>query len=317
MARSGRTVAAAVLLAFCSAVAMAQQAPEPSVWDDPERFRALATRAEPWPLRDYPSPPRQSALPERCRPDERTEFRLAWGGARLWINPFSVRRSESYGTYQRWLFERLNKGLACPGDRTFAADRLSIHLAGSLNTQLDPRCHRGGLPPDPRPECDRPAGGGWHRTFVLGLPHLIEVLAPDPRFGPGDIRNGRLRRLLDQPDLERRPTRRGNTLLVGRGGLVMHGTLLPRLGDPSDTAEPLFVDCSFDWERPEPVPPPRSGGWTECAVLYRFRGALDLSYRFYREVFDEPDVPALALRVRDYVRAMLDGAEAQPRRPAQ
>lgn len=308
---------ATLLLALYAAPATGQeQAPEPSVWDDPERFRALAERAEPWPLRDYPPPASKSVLPDRCRPGERTEFRLAWGGARLWINPFSVRRSESYGTYQRWLFERLNKGLACPSDRAFAADRLSIHLAESLNTQLDPRCFRGGLPPDPRPECDRPDGRGWHRTFVLGLPHLIEVLAPDPRHGPGDIRDGLHESALRRPDLERRPTRRGSTLLVSRGGLVEHGTLLPRLGDPSDTAEPLFVDCSFVWERPEPVPPPGAGGWTECRVLYRFRGALDLSYRFYREVFDEPDVPALDLRVRDYVRAMLDGAEAQPRQPA-
>lgn len=103
---------------------------------------------------------------------------------------------------------------------------------------------------------------------------------------------------------------------MSRGGLVAHGTLLPRLGGPSDTAEPLFVDCSFEWERPEPVPPPGAGGWTECRVLHSFRGALDLPYRFYREIFDEPDVPALDPRVRDHVRTMLDGPETRPCPPA-
>jgi hypothetical protein len=294
---------------------MAQQAPEPTVWDDPERFRALATRAEPWPLRTHPPPARRSVLPDRCRPGERTEIRLGREGTRIRVDPFPTSVTgpwSAYQAYRRWKFDELGKGLACPGNRAFSAESLSIYLAEELPTQLDPRCFRGRLPPDPRPECDRPAGTGWHRTFVLGLPHLIQITAPDPRFGSGDIRNGSLRRTLLRPDLERRPTRRGNTLLVSRGGAEVHGTLLPRLGDPSDTAEPLFASCSFQWERPEPVPPPRSGGWTECAVLYRFRGVLDLSYRFYREVFDEPDVPALDLRVRDYVQRMLDGADALP-----
>jgi hypothetical protein len=111
------------------------------------------------------------------------------------------------------------------------------------------------------------------------------------------------------PGLERRPTRRGNVLLASRGGHEVHGTPLPRLGDPPDAAEPLFVGRSFGWERPEPVPAPRAGGWKECFVRYRFRGVLDL---FYREVFDEPDVPARDLRVRGFVQRMLDGTEALP-----
>lgn len=312
--RLRKLVAAGAFLALCSAPAAGQQpAPRPSVWDDPERFRALATRIEPWPLRGYPPPARQSVLPNRCRPGERTEIRLGRKGTRLWVEPFPTRvTSGQQRAYQRWLFEEFNKGLACPGDRAFSADSLSIHLAESLNTQLAPRCHRGGLPPDPRPECDRPAGGGWYRTFVLGLPHLIQIMAPASRFGPGDVRDGILDSATRQPDLERRPTRRGNTLLASRGGLVVHGTLLPRLGESSDTAEPFFVDCSFEWERPESVPPPGAGGWKECIVLYRFRGVLDLSYRFYREVFDEPDIPALDLRVRRLVQSMSDGAGALP-----
>jgi hypothetical protein len=46
-------------------------------------------------------------------------------------------------------------------------------------------------------------------------------------------------------------------------------------------------------------------------VRYRHRGVLDVAYRFYREVFDEPDIPALDVRVRRLVQQMLDGAEAR------
>lgn len=281
-----------------------------SVWDDPERFRALAERTEPWPLRNYPPPWGQSVLPGRCRPDERTEIRLGPQRTRLWVQPFPTQITSpwsEYKAYQRWESDELVKERACPGDRSFRADSLNIYLAESISGQLDPRCFRGGLPPDPRPECDRPAGSGWYRTFVLGLPHLIEIRAPDPRYGTGDIISGLHDHALRQPDLERLPTRRGNELLTSRGGQLVHGTVLARIGDPTDTSEPLFVSCSFEWGRPERASrvPFASGRWMECGVRYRFRGALDLSYRFYREIFDEPDIPALDLRVRDYVRAML------------
>jgi hypothetical protein len=45
-------------------------------------------------------------------------------------------------------------------------------------------------------------------------------------------------------------------------------------------------------------------------VRYRHRGVLDVAYR---EVFDEPDIPALDVRVRRLVQQMqmLDGAEAR------
>jgi hypothetical protein len=46
-------------------------------------------------------------------------------------------------------------------------------------------------------------------------------------------------------------------------------------------------------------------------VRYRHRRVLDVAYRFYREVFDEPDIPALDVRVRRLVQQMLDGAEAR------
>jgi hypothetical protein len=39
---------------------------------------------------------------------------------------------------------------------------------------------------------------------------------------------------------------------------------------------------------------------------------VDVRYSFYREVFDEPDIPALDARVRRLVQRMLEGAEALP-----
>jgi hypothetical protein len=40
---------------------------------------------------------------------------------------------------------------------------------------------------------------------------------------------------------------------------------------------------------------------------------LDVRYQFYREVFDEPDIPGLDLRVRRLVQQMMDGAQEQRR----
>jgi len=49
--------------------------------------------------------------------------------------------------------------------------------------------------------------------------------------------------------------------------------------------------------------------WTLCEVDYRHRRLLNVSYRFQREVHDEPDLPGLDQRVRQLVQRMLDGAE--------
>lgn len=43
------------------------------------------------------------------------------------------------------------------------------------------------------------------------------------------------------------------------------------------------------------------------------RGVVDVAYRFYREVFDEPDIPALDLRVRGFVQQMIDGGATAQR----
>jgi hypothetical protein len=84
--------------------------------------------------------------------------------------------------------------------------------------------------------------------------------------------------------------------------------ILPRPGDPADTSEPLFVGCLLSLREWRPLAPSDPRAWTRCEVRYRHRGVLDVAYRFYREVFDEPDIPALDLRVRRLVQQMLDGA---------
>ena len=102
---------------------------------------------------------------------------------------------------------------------------------------------------------------------------------------------------------------------------LARGVVLPRLGGDEDTREPLIPGCVLPgaaigggWRPPgtpeEEARLPRA--WTRCEVHYRHRGAVDVFYRFYREVFDEPDIPALDLRVRRLVQRMLDGADALP-----
>lgn len=280
--------------------------PQPTVWDDPESFRRLAERSEPWPLRTYPPSPLPSVLPERCKPSERTEIRFRGTKLSVWVDPWPATISgfgNVYRDLQLWKSNELRKGLACPADRMFSAQKVTFYLAESISLQLDGRCHEAGLPPDPRPECDRPEGTGWYRTFVLGLPHLLQVEAADPRT-LGSMRSGLHAMALREPDLERRTTKRGNTLLLSRGGTVVHGTILPRIGPPTDTSEPLFVSCSFEWQPPMRPHRPGERAWEECFVRYDFEGTFTLSYRFLREVFDEPDVAALDLRVRNYVRTL-------------
>jgi hypothetical protein len=304
-----------LLLAAIFALSVQQVAAQASlserVWDDPARFRALAERTVPWPLRDYPAPP-GTGFPERCGSDPRTQIRLrphrvgfsapphTW----LWVRPFGVQISNGdTRSFQHWVFNRLRTGRACPGDQAFDAQSFTIYLAEGLPTGLDARCHAPGLPPDTRPECDWPRSLRFHLTFVLGLPHLIQITAPDARYTDGQIVDGIHRAALSDPGLEEQRTRRGNTLLVGRGHTRVYGTVMPRIGDPADTSEPLFTDCTFEWTPPDPGELRRI--WNECGVRFRFRGVMDVTYRFYREIFDEPDVPGLDLRVRDYLRALL------------
>ena len=106
--------------------------------------------------------------------------------------------------------------------------------------------------------------------------------------------------------------------MLAAGGTHRAGVVLEREGGASAaTQDPLFVGCllnGYGWQPPE-VHAGFPRGWSRCHVGFRFRGAVDVRYRFYREVFDEPDIPALDKRVRDLVRRMLEGAEALPQSP--
>ena len=301
-----------VLLAICGLLALgardaaSQEALARRVWDDPEIFRFLAQRREPWPLRQYPPPTGGSDRYSRCAKPLRTQILFGPRQIPLWVSPFPTRiTSGDVRAFQDWRYNQLRRGLACPEDRVFRAHYISIYAAENMPTGLDPRCFSAGLPPNPQPECDRPGISGFYATFVLGLPNLIQIAPPDRRRADSDIISGGFHVAQLQPDLEERRTRRGNTLLVSRGGEKVWGTLMPRIGDPSDTAAPLYTNCSFEWTPPEPNEPRSARQWTECIARFRFRGVLDVTYRFYREIFDEPDVPGLDLRVRDYVRALL------------
>jgi hypothetical protein len=85
-------------------------------------------------------------------------------------------------------------------------------------------------------------------------------------------------------------------------------------GASADTEDPLLVGCllnGYGWQPPE-VHAAFPRAWSRCDVAYRHRGMVDVRYSFYREVFDEPDIPALDARVRRLVQRMLEGAEALP-----
>jgi len=176
-----RAIAAGALLALCCAPGLAQQVPEPSVWDDPERFRALASRTQPWPLRDrLPKPaadmfimPRPGCEPgeglpvvvhqpvlEHGRPPAVHETRLRLPGFTYVNPPFPYGPGDGNRLHQR--LRAMPEAAFCrgpaPADWTKATRIQSAFLEFNLlvGRALDPRCHRPGLPGDPRPECDRP-----------------------------------------------------------------------------------------------------------------------------------------------------------------
>jgi hypothetical protein len=131
----------------------------------------------------------------------------------------------------------------------------------------------------------------------------------------GEPIDGLLSRILRDHGHRVEPRHRGGQAIRDSSGRF-GGIILPRLGDATDTREPLFVSCLLglrEWRPPTPSAP---RGWTRCEVRYRHRGMVDVAYRFYREVIDEPDIPALDLRVRGFVQQMLDGgANARPSQP--
>jgi hypothetical protein len=109
-------------------------------------------------------------------------------------------------------------------------------------------------PGDPRrPECDRPNSIGWWLAFARGLPLDITIWAPNRRIPDGEPIDGLLRRVLRDPGHRIEPRPRGGQSArdaTGRFG----GVILPRLGDPADTREPLFVSCLLAF-----------GGWRPSA----------------------------------------------------
>jgi hypothetical protein len=303
-----------------------------SVWDDAARLRALAERTEPWPLRDYPAPPGVLPAPAQgCRPGEGLpvvigEARLRLPGFTFVVPAFGAPPDER---------NRLNAHLRAMPQAEFcrgpapadwsAATRLRVaflEFTFLATDALDRRCYRPGLPGDPRPECDRPHDSRWWKAFVAGLPLDLTLEEPGTRTPEGaPIGLGRSIWSLPGRTLEPRPA--GGWTVRDAAGLA-RGVVLPRLGGEEDTREPLIPACILPgaaigggWRPPGPPEEearlPRA--WTRCQVSYRHRGVLAVTYRFYREVFDEPDIPALDLRVRRLVQKMLDGGTST--KPAQ
>jgi hypothetical protein len=325
-----KMIAAGALLAFCSAPALGRQPPEPSVWNDPERFRALAERAEPWPLRDQLPPPWTSPPPKfLCGPGEGLPVLIGEARIRLPFFNFVIPldpnervwdpRQRTNDRLQRgWLWAQLPREAKCraPADWA-AAPRLGkayLEFLGLATGALDPRCHRPGLPGDPRPECDRPRDSAWWFAFARGLPLDITLEAPDLSRPAGTAaKRVDLERAFPGHRLEPRP--RGGWTVLAAGGARRIGVVLERADDVSaDTEESLRVGCllnGYAWQPPE-VHAAFPRAWSRCEVSFRFRGVIDVAYRFYREVFDEPDIPALDKRVRDLVGRTLEGAETLP-----
>ena len=287
-------------------------------WDDPDRFRALAERTEPWPLRDYPPPPYWPPPKFACELGEGLPIVLGQTQLRLpffnYLEPL-IQTDRAAIRQLELAWRRLPAATRCalPAGSLAAPPLSSAYLEfASLATgQLDGRCYQPGLPGDPRPECDRPRNGAWWLTFVRGVPLDITLDATNRHSAfqsipDGEPIDGLLSRILRDPGHRVEPGPRGGQVIrdsTGRFG----GVILPRLGDAADTREPLFVSCLLSVREWRPPTPSALRAWTRCEVRYRHRGLVDVAYRFYREVFDEPDIPALDLRVRGFVQQMLDG----------
>jgi hypothetical protein len=65
----------------------------------------------------------------------------------------------------------------------------------------------------------------------------------------------------------------------------------------------VLVECEgVRW--PDPIPPARIPSPQGCRVIFDApRAGVRVTYRFPREVYDEPDWQALDLRVREWIKA--------------
>lgn len=316
----------ALVASFSALAQPASQRGGPTVWEDPERFRALATRTTPWPLRDAPRPRGERPMPHPgCEPGQGLPVVL--GDARLRLPSFSfvIAAFPASQTETNALHRRLRAMpqedycfAPLPTDWSTAPRLNSVFInfgtpAGSDN--LDPRCYRAGFPGDPSPACDRPANGLWWTIFVAGRPLDIYL----QRSGPSSLPDGQplyFRDLWNDPGRTLEPRPSGGWTLRDPEGRA-RAVVLPRL-DQEHTREPLIPLCLLPgtaigggWHPPGPPEEEarRLRPWIRCEVGYRHGDALRVRYRFYREVHDEPDIPGLDQRVRRLVQQMLDGAE--------
>ena len=311
--RHARSLAGfAVALTLCTViVGQAAFASDPGPpWNDPDRFRALAERSEAWPLRSAP-PPR--GWPDRCEFGTGLPIRLGAASLRVplfaYLNALHDWRDRRAVEQARSSWLRLPLGERC----AIAADRISLpplreaylHMVTLATGQLDASCYQPGLPGDPNPSCDRPDSIAWWLTFVRGWPLDITLRVPDQGIPDGEPIDGLLRLILSDPG-HRRDAFPGGGEAVRSADGRFGGVILPRPAEQADIREPLFVSCLLSMRAWRPPAPGGLRGWTRCEVRYRHGGVLDVAYRFYREVFEAPDIPALDLRVRRLVQAMLD-----------
>lgn len=289
----------AALLALWSVHATGQQpAPEPSVWEDPERFRALAERAEPWPLRPDPTPGLGAT---GCPADAHYLLRvgsliLRLGSNTLWSASPAERRPPS------WLSDLPR----CGDGRSIAVTRLYFYIQPVSG--LPPGCLVAGAPPGRGgPACaDTPEGLRYGRGFfALGLPYDVSIRErsastaattsdENDRLGHLTIRrrtplgNEELRAPVpSRPDLD--------------GGPPTYR--LPRIGGAAEALGPLLVECN-DARWSDPIAPGRPRSLHFCtATLNAPRAGVHVIYSFPREVYDEADWQALDLRVREWITA--------------
>ncbi len=261
-----------------------------------ERPPPGAVRREPWTLRPDPAPELDSS---GCPAGAHHLVRV--GGLALRLEPRGRWTAHPVARREPVRASDLPR---CGDGRATEAKMLYFEIAST--TRLPPDCWAAGVPPGPEgPACASTPGGlrAGRDFFALGLPGDLAVFDPPARAAAGGGDDG-LRRLT-----VRRRTPLGNDELrapvPGRpdldGGFPTYR--LPRTGEGAEALGPLLVECRGErW--PDPIPPARIAYAQQCQVTFDApRAGVRVSYRFPREVYDEPDWQALDRRVREWIAA--------------
>jgi hypothetical protein len=289
------TLCAAVILALVGRTVRAE-AHRPDNGRSDEESAPRMERYEPWPLRPDPTPGWEEA---RCPAG--AHYLLRIGGLALRLGS-GIRWSAT--PVERppptWMSDLPD----CGDGRAIRVRWLELELASV--TGLPRKCWVTGVPPGPDgPACaSTPEGlSAGRRFFALGLPgniafyeqaELTTLSGEDARLrGKTIVRRTALGNEEFRAPLRNRP--------ASSGGWPTYR--LPRIGEGAEALGPLLVEC-FTGRWPNPDGPGRVAAPHVCAVSFHLSAAdVRVTYRFQREIYDEPDWQALDLRVRKWTAA--------------